>query len=254
MRSSRTRCPRERTATTSSAASVAVTWRRSGRYLRAPRRWRRGIRTSGSTTPTTLRRRPATPVAAWRRSRSTSWTRDGWRSCRIPRAPRSASGRRWTTRAHTVVNEHGSLNFNGLATRDPGAAEAFYGAVFLVGGRWRCPPVHVGTAGLRRSPRGEDPRPARADRFDGRSRGLHRRRRRPPADRRRRHADAGALERHVRDRRRRGDCGEGDRARRRDRRRPARRRRGPSWRSSRTRRGRTFIASQFVPENQALEA
>jgi predicted enzyme related to lactoylglutathione lyase len=29
-----------------------------------------------------------------------------------------------------VVNEHGSLNFNGLATRDPGGAEAFYGAVF----------------------------------------------------------------------------------------------------------------------------
>ena len=29
-----------------------------------------------------------------------------------------------------VVNEHGSLNFNGLATRDPEAAKAFYGAVF----------------------------------------------------------------------------------------------------------------------------
>jgi predicted enzyme related to lactoylglutathione lyase len=29
-----------------------------------------------------------------------------------------------------VVNEHGSLNFNGLATRDPEGAEAFYGAVF----------------------------------------------------------------------------------------------------------------------------
>jgi predicted enzyme related to lactoylglutathione lyase len=29
-----------------------------------------------------------------------------------------------------VVNEHGSLNFNGLATRDPKGAEAFYGAVF----------------------------------------------------------------------------------------------------------------------------
>jgi predicted enzyme related to lactoylglutathione lyase len=29
-----------------------------------------------------------------------------------------------------VVNEHGSLNFNGLATRDRAAAEAFYGAVF----------------------------------------------------------------------------------------------------------------------------
>jgi hypothetical protein len=29
-----------------------------------------------------------------------------------------------------VVNEHGALNFNGLATRDAKAAEAFYGAVF----------------------------------------------------------------------------------------------------------------------------
>jgi uncharacterized protein len=29
-----------------------------------------------------------------------------------------------------VVNEHGTLNFNGLATRDLGAAKAFYGAVF----------------------------------------------------------------------------------------------------------------------------
>ncbi len=29
-----------------------------------------------------------------------------------------------------VVNEHGSLNFNGLATRDPDGAKAFYGAVF----------------------------------------------------------------------------------------------------------------------------
>ncbi len=29
-----------------------------------------------------------------------------------------------------VVNEHGSLNFNNLATRDPEGAKAFYGAVF----------------------------------------------------------------------------------------------------------------------------
>jgi uncharacterized protein len=29
-----------------------------------------------------------------------------------------------------VVNEHGSLNFNGLATRDPESAAAFYGALF----------------------------------------------------------------------------------------------------------------------------
>jgi uncharacterized protein len=39
----------------------------------------------------------------------------------------------WQAKNHQgakVVNEHGSLNFNGLATRDPRRAEAFYGAVF----------------------------------------------------------------------------------------------------------------------------
>jgi len=39
----------------------------------------------------------------------------------------------WEAKTHrgaTVVNEHGSLNFNGLATRDPDAAKTFYGAVF----------------------------------------------------------------------------------------------------------------------------
>jgi predicted enzyme related to lactoylglutathione lyase len=39
----------------------------------------------------------------------------------------------WQPKNHKgakVVNEHGSLNFNGLATRDPEAAKAFYGAVF----------------------------------------------------------------------------------------------------------------------------
>jgi predicted enzyme related to lactoylglutathione lyase len=39
----------------------------------------------------------------------------------------------WEARNHKgarVVNEHGSLNFNGLATRDPEGAKAFYRAVF----------------------------------------------------------------------------------------------------------------------------
>lgn len=39
----------------------------------------------------------------------------------------------WQCRGHKgakVVNEHGSVNFNGLATRDPQAAKAFYGTVF----------------------------------------------------------------------------------------------------------------------------
>lgn len=39
----------------------------------------------------------------------------------------------WEARGHKgakIVNEHGALNFNGLATRDPEAAKAFYGTVF----------------------------------------------------------------------------------------------------------------------------
>lgn len=39
----------------------------------------------------------------------------------------------WQAKNHKgakVVNEHGSLNFNGLATRDPESARAFYGSVF----------------------------------------------------------------------------------------------------------------------------
>ena len=39
----------------------------------------------------------------------------------------------WQAKGHKgarVVNEHGSLNFNGLATRDPEGAAAFYGTVF----------------------------------------------------------------------------------------------------------------------------
>ena len=42
----------------------------------------------------------------------------------------------WQAKDHRgaqIVNEHGSLNFNNLNTRDPERAEAFYGAVF----RWR---------------------------------------------------------------------------------------------------------------------
>lgn len=39
-----------------------------------------------------------------------------------------------------VVNEHGSLNFNGLATRDPEGAETFYGAVF----GWKTLPLPSG--------------------------------------------------------------------------------------------------------------
>ncbi len=50
-----------------------------------------------------------------------------------------------------IVNEHGSLNFNGLATRDPEGAKAFYGAVF----GWQTGVARrfdVDAAPLRRSP------------------------------------------------------------------------------------------------------
>ena len=67
----------------------------------------------------------------------------------------------WQAKDHRgakVVNEHGSLNFNGLATRDPEAAKAFYGAVF--GWQTLALPagVDVDAARLRRSPRGDTPR------------------------------------------------------------------------------------------------
>jgi predicted enzyme related to lactoylglutathione lyase len=47
--------------------------------------------------------------------------------------PEGASFCLWQAGRHrgaTVVNEHGALNFNGLATRDVERAAAFYGAVF----------------------------------------------------------------------------------------------------------------------------
>jgi uncharacterized protein len=47
--------------------------------------------------------------------------------------PEGAAFSVWQPGAHKgarLVNEHGALNFNTLFTRDPDAAEAFYGAVF----------------------------------------------------------------------------------------------------------------------------
>ncbi|MDQ6728366.1 MAG: VOC family protein [Actinomycetota bacterium] len=47
--------------------------------------------------------------------------------------PEGAAFSVWQAKDHKgarVVNEHGSLNFNGLATRDPEGAKAFYRAVF----------------------------------------------------------------------------------------------------------------------------
>ena len=45
-----------------------------------------------------------------------------------------------TNKGATVVNEHGALNFNNLATRDPEAAQVFYGAVF----GWKILPLPSG--------------------------------------------------------------------------------------------------------------
>jgi predicted enzyme related to lactoylglutathione lyase len=58
--------------------------------------------------------------------------------------PEGATFSLWQPKEHKgarVVNEHGSLNFNGLVTRDPEGAKAFYGAVF----GWRTLPLPAGT-------------------------------------------------------------------------------------------------------------
>jgi uncharacterized protein len=47
--------------------------------------------------------------------------------------PEGAAFSVWQAKQHKgarIVNEHGSLNFNGLNTRDPEGAKAFYGTVF----------------------------------------------------------------------------------------------------------------------------
>ena len=47
--------------------------------------------------------------------------------------PEGAAFCAWQAKEHKgagIVNEHGSLNFNGLNTRDPEAAKAFYGSIF----------------------------------------------------------------------------------------------------------------------------
>lgn len=78
--------------------------------------------------------------------------------------PEGAVFMAWQPKNHKgaqIVNEHGSLNFNGLATRDAEAAKAFYGEVFgwqtlaLPGGdMWTLPAygdhLEEGTPGLRK--------------------------------------------------------------------------------------------------------
>jgi predicted enzyme related to lactoylglutathione lyase len=56
-----------------------------------------------------------------------------WGRMAVVTDPEGAAFCVWQAKNHKgakIVNEHGSLNFNGLATRDAEGAEAFYGAVF----------------------------------------------------------------------------------------------------------------------------
>ena len=94
----------------------------------------------------------------------------------------------WEAKSHKgakVVNEHGALNFNGLATRDAASAKAFYGDGVRLAGAGPAVGRDVDAARLRRPPRGVTAGTPRADGPDGRAGRVHRRRRRPHADRRR---------------------------------------------------------------------
>lgn len=78
--------------------------------------------------------------------------------------PEGAAFCLWEARSHRgarVVNEHGALNFNGLVTRDPERAKAFYGVLFgwrllelPAGAMWALPGygdhLEEGTPGLRK--------------------------------------------------------------------------------------------------------
>ena len=185
--------PGSRRASTSSPGSAAATSPRSARSPRARRRWRCGTPTSGSTAPTRPRRRSATPAAA-----SLMEPFDVMDAGRMAvfADPEGAVFCVWQAKEHKgarIVNEHGSLNFNGLNTRDAGRREALLRlGVRLGDARPRRRRRDVDAARLRRPPRARQPRPPQADGRDGRARGLRGRRRehqpdpRRPAGRRRR--------------------------------------------------------------------
>ena len=115
----------------------------------------------------------------------------------------------WQAKEHKgakVVNEHGSLNFNGLNTRDaearsPSTARCSGGRSWVFAGGAR----DVDAARLRRPPRARRPRPPRADGRGRRAPGLRGRRRGDQPDPGRSARRPGALERHVRGRRCRRD-------------------------------------------------
>ena len=137
---SRTRCPRTPPAPTSGrlhgglVAAVGSQMESAGR--------RSGTPTSGSTTPTRPQPRPARPAEPC--SRAVRHLRR--RSDGVFADPEGAVFGVWQPNQHRgakVVNEPGSLNFNGLDTRDLEGAKAFYGAVFgwdaLPVGMWALP-------------------------------------------------------------------------------------------------------------------
>ena len=149
-------------------------------------------------------------------------------------------------RGAAVVNEPGSLNFNGLHTRDLEGAKAFYGAVFgwdaLPMGMWALPAYGDHLEALNPDARA-DARVRRAGPLRGGGRGRQRDRRRPA-----RHA--GALGRHVRRRRRRRDRRAGRGARRDGGRAAVRRAVDPRRPSSATPRARRSTRTSSCPRTR----
>ena len=213
--------------------------------------WPCGTPTFGSRARTRPRRRCAMPGAASSWSRSTSWTPAGWRCSPIPRggvlrlAGEGAQGR-------AVVNEHGSLNFNDLNTRDVGRRQGLLRrglrladarAAAAASRCGRCPATATTSSATIRSSASRWPRWARRmgsrtwSRRSYRSRTIS--------------GHAAALERHVRGRRRGRHRGEGDEL--------GGKVVAPPLDAPWVRmtviadpQGATFTASAFVPENREL--
>ena len=138
------------------ARRTAATSPRSARSPTERRRPPPGTPTSGSRTPTRRPRRCARPAAPCCASRTTSARSGAWPCSPIRRAPSFSrlAGRR-RHRGAAVVNEHGSLNFNNLHTRDVEGATAPSTARCSAGScSASAATAHVGAAGLRRLPRG----------------------------------------------------------------------------------------------------
>ena len=191
-------------------------WPPSASSPRARPRSRRGTRTSGSTAPTRPPRR--CPMPAGTSLMEPFDVMDAGRMA-VFTDPEGAAFCVWQAKQHKgarIVNEHGSLNFNGLNTRDPRGRRSVLRLGVRMGDArrssggaemWRC--RATATTSSERHPG-----PPQADGRDGRPGGLRGRGREPESDRQRAARRPGALERHVRGRRRRRDRLDGGRARR----------------------------------------